>query len=149
MCIHWGKTFSLVPRWRSCIKVKVRCQGYIFSTTTLTLKITFEWQEVELSYFTCVLIVIRSFLWYQSQCRLQRLNIQFTFFYKKKKKNFNIDLNFWMVSYKAFMLPMIVCSLVEPIPTQWHRLTPLGNKPFENTLGKREMACYEQFLLFP
>ena len=35
------------------------------------------------------------------------------------------------------------------IPTQRHLLTPLGNKPFENTVGKGEIACYEQFLLFP
>ena len=36
-----------------------------------------------------------------------------------------------------------------PIPTQWHLLTPLGNKPFENTGGKGEIARNEQFLLFP
>ena len=28
-------------------------------------------------------------------------------------------------------------------------MTPLGNKPFENTMGKGEIARYEQFLLFP
>ena len=28
-------------------------------------------------------------------------------------------------------------------------LTPLGNKPFENTVGKGEIARNEQFLLFP
>ena len=28
----------------------------------------------------------------------------------------------------------------KPIPTQWHFLTPLGNKPFENTVGKGEIA---------
>ena len=27
--------------------------------------------------------------------------------------------------------------------------TPLGNKPFENTVGKGEIARNEQFLLFP
>ena len=36
-----------------------------------------------------------------------------------------------------------------PIPTQWHLLTPLGNKPFENTVGKGEIVRNEQFLLFP
>ena len=33
-----------------------------------------------------------------------------------------------------------------------HTMTPfeaLGNKPFENTVGKGEIACNEQFLLFP
>ena len=30
-----------------------------------------------------------------------------------------------------------------------HLLTPLGNKPFENTMGKGEIARNEQFLLFP
>ena len=28
-------------------------------------------------------------------------------------------------------------------------LMPVGNKPFENTVGKGEIACNEQFLLFP
>ena len=26
---------------------------------------------------------------------------------------------------------------------------PLGNMPFENTVGKGEIACNKQFLLFP
>ena len=34
--------------------------------------------------------------------------------------------------------------LVKPIPTQRHLLTPLGNKPFENTVGKGEIAqCFQ------
>ena len=28
-----------------------------------------------------------------------------------------------------------VASLAKPIPTQWHLLMPLGNRPFENTVG--------------
>ena len=28
-------------------------------------------------------------------------------------------------------------------------MTPFGNKPFENTVGKGEIASNEQFLLFP
>ena len=28
-------------------------------------------------------------------------------------------------------------------------LTPLGNKPYENTVGKGKIAHNEQFLLFP
>ena len=33
------------------------------------------------------------------------------------------------------------CRLASsPIPTQRHLLTPLGNKPFENTVGKGEIA---------
>ena len=35
--------------------------------------------------------------------------------------------------------------------TNSHTMTPfapLGNKPFENTVGKGEIACNEQFLLF-
>ena len=39
------------------------------------------------------------------------------------------------------------CDLTHP--TQRHLLTPLGNKPFENTVGKGEIARNEQFLLFP
>ena len=38
---------------------------------------------------------------------------------------------------------------LKPVPTQWHLLTPLGNKPFENTVGKGEIARNEHFLLFP
>ena len=36
--------------------------------------------------------------------------------------------------------------------THFHTMTPFdapGNKPFENTVGKGEIARYEQFLLFP
>ena len=35
------------------------------------------------------------------------------------------------------------------IPTQWHLLTGLGKKPFENNQGKRRNCLYKQFLLFP
>ena len=38
---------------------------------------------------------------------------------------------------------------LQPIPTQQHLLMPLGNKPFENTVGKGEIARNEQFLLYP
>ena len=30
-----------------------------------------------------------------------------------------------------------------------HLLTPLGNKPFENTMGKEKIARSQQFLLYP
>ena len=36
--------------------------------------------------------------------------------------------------------------------THSHTMTPfdtMGNKPFENTVGKGEIACNEQFLLYP
>ena len=39
--------------------------------------------------------------------------------------------------------------LFKPIPTQWHLLTPLGNKPFKNSVQKGEIARNEQFFLFP
>ena len=42
-----------------------------------------------------------------------------------------------------------IIRLHKPISTQWHLLTPLGNKPFENTVVKGEIARNEQFLLFP
>ena len=44
-----------------------------------------------------------------------------------------------------------IIKLHKPISTQWHLLTPLGNKPFENTVvkGKIARARNEQFLLFP
>ena len=37
----------------------------------------------------------------------------------------------------------------QPITTQWHLLTPLGSKPFENTVAKGEIAHNDQFLLLP
>ena len=40
-------------------------------------------------------------------------------------------------------------NVTYPIPTQSHLLTPLGNMPFENTVGKGEIARYQQFLLYP
>ena len=33
---------------------------------TLTLPITFEWQVLEISYFTCVFLITIPFRWYQS-----------------------------------------------------------------------------------
>ena len=46
---------------------------------------------------------------------------------------------------------LLFSSLVKslPIPTQWHLLTPLGNRPFEKTVGKGEFARNKEFLLFP
>ena len=43
----------------------------------------------------------------------------------------------------------IKSSVSTNIPTQWRLLMPLGNKPFENTVGKGEIARKKQFLLFP
>ena len=40
-------------------------------------------------------------------------------------------------------------ALVNPCPHNENLLTPLGNKPFENTVGKGEIARNDQFLLFP
>ena len=38
---------------------------------------------------------------------------------------------------------------LEPVPKQALDLTCLQYKSFENTVGKGEIACNEQFLLFP
>ena len=37
----------------------------------------------------------------------------------------------------------------KPIPTQWHILTCLGKKPFQNIVGKGENAGNQHFHLFP
>ena len=37
---------------------------------------------------------------------------------------------------------------IQPIPRQRHILMPLGNKLFENTVGKGEITRNDQFLLF-
>ena len=42
----------------------------------------------------------------------------------------------------------MVHNLVKPLPHNNTSFTPLGNKPFENTVGKGEIARNEQFLLF-
>ena len=50
----------------------------------------------------------------------------------------------------ALFLLMEVTLLMEV--SHSHTMTPfdaLGNKPFENTVGKGEIARNEQFLLFP
>ena len=38
--------------------------------------------------------------------------------------------------------------IINPFPHN-NLLTSVGNKPFENTVGKGEIACNKQFLLFP
>ena len=57
-------------------------------------------------------------------------------FDKLRNNPFNSQKDFHLIGLKS-------------IPTQWYLLTPLGNKPFENTVGKGEIARNEQFLLFP
>ena len=55
-----GKTFSLVSRLKSSVKVKY--QGHTSENLILkTLAITFERLVIELSYFTCVFLMARSF----------------------------------------------------------------------------------------
>ena len=49
---------------------------------TLTLVITFEWQVIELSYFICVLLLVRYFLWYQGQGHLSKCSTKVTLFEK-------------------------------------------------------------------
>ena len=48
-----------------------------------------------------------------------------------------------------YFIDTFTLLLLWPIPTQWHLLTPLGNKPLENTVGKGDIARSEQYLLFP
>ena len=40
-------------------------------------------------------------------------------------------------------------TLTPTLTTQCLLLMPMGNKPFENTVGKGEIAPNEQFFLFP
>ena len=74
---------------------------------------------------------------------------------KKKKKIFvlqkveNIAWKGENAVYHDVFKRLLFQSHLKPIPTQWHLLKPLGNKPFENTVGKGEIACKKQFLLFP
>ena len=63
--------------------------------------------------------------------------------------NLPILSNLKLLSAKSFSLEEFkICRLV----THSHTTTPFdapGKKPFENTVGKREIARNEQFLLFP
>ena len=50
-------------------------------------------------------------------------------------------------SHKVFLIVFPQCHksdiiLYKPIPTQRHLLTPLGNKPFENTVGKGAISPF-------
>ena len=45
--------------------------------------------------------------------------------------------------------PGLVWERVNPFPHNDTFWSPLGNKPFENTVGKGEIARNKQFLLFP
>jgi hypothetical protein len=60
MCIPSGKTFHLIPwPWPSDL--------WHWSLTfprTLAMVITFDWYMVGLSYFTCVFLLARRFIWY-------------------------------------------------------------------------------------
>ena len=47
------------------------------------------------------------------------------------------------------ILAMSFVDILNPCPHNDIFLTPLGNKPFENTVGKGEIARNEQFLLYP
>ena len=55
-------------------------------------------------------------------------------------------LQFWLAKKFCSARYFITCSFLskkiraQSIPTQWHLLTPLGNKHFENTVGKGEIA---------
>ena len=77
---------------------------------------------------------------------------------KHRKKKFvfnemeNMRINFqtksktWYVNWRK--TEVLKCSSL----THSHTMTPFnapGKKPFENTVGKREIAHSEQFLLFP
>ena len=73
----------------------------------------------------------------------QQHKIQTSHTDKNKTKH---QMKFSRISVQ-FLVPSL--NTINPIPTQWHLLTPLGNKPFENTVGKGEIARNEQFLLFP
>ena len=50
----------------------------------MALAIAFEWLVIELSYFACVGLLVRPFLWYQCQGHISglRSNIKVTFFKK-------------------------------------------------------------------
>ena len=54
-----------------------------------------------------------------------------------------------LTSFQDFKFDQILDSVILNVYTQWHLLKPPGNKPFENTVGKGEIARNEQFLLFP
>ena len=73
MIIPCSKTYSLVSR--SYVKVKVIYQGQ----KPLTFFIIVEWLIIELSYFTCIFLVVKPILCYQGQGHLSRSTGKVTF----------------------------------------------------------------------
>ena len=67
-----------------------------------------------------------------------------------------ITVSLTIILYKIKHLLIVYINLrtchkeiFNPFPHYDTFLTPLGNKPFENTVGKGEIARNDQFLLFP
>ena len=79
MCVPCVETFSLVPKSRSSVKVKVTYQGHIKKKETLTLALTSKWKVIELSYFECVFQLVTASLCYQGQGHMSKSNIKVTF----------------------------------------------------------------------
>jgi hypothetical protein len=58
---------------------------------------------VGLSYFTCLFLMMRPFIWYHN---LDPLTLEFDLLIK----NFNLDCNFWLVGAGAFIFHMCIPS---------------------------------------
>ena len=85
----------------------------------------------------------------QSTCRwLNKCDSKFCF--RKGRKHFGKRRKCWLPAFFPFLKMFSKDLFLKGcLTTQWHLLTPLGNKPFENTVGKGEIARNEQLLLFP
>ena len=71
---------------------------------------------------------------------------------KIKMKDFSINLSAMSEKIKKYRICHELTVEIKFLLTHSHTMTPLapvGNKPFENTVGKGEIALNEQFLLFP
>ena len=55
----------------------------------------------------------------------------------------------WLPAFSPFPNDAFKSNYLNPFPHILHLLTPLGNKPFENNVGKGEIARNKQILLFP
>ena len=63
MCVPYDKPFLLVPNVLTSWSWPWTLTHF---SKTLTLAITFEWQVMGLSYFTCVFLITIPFYWYQN-----------------------------------------------------------------------------------
>ena len=96
MCISCDKTFLPIPKF---LTPWPRPWLLTYFWKNLTLAITFEPEEIGLSYFTCLFLMARPFCWKQNFLP-RDLDLDFWPTFEKK---LNLDHNFWTKSERALI----------------------------------------------